>query len=149
MPAIRPIAIGLIWNNGSLLVEHGFDAVTGQQFFRPPGGAIEFGERAADALRREFMEEIEAELTDPQLLTVIENIFDYNGRPHHEVVFVFEARFTDSLLYDRTEFTIQDADPASVASWKSLAEMAGDERPLRPNGLTAVLTHRRRSTNRL
>ncbi len=89
------------------------------------------------------MEEIEAELTDPQLLTVIENIFDYNGRPHHEVVFVFEAQFADSLLYHRTEFAIQDADPQGIASWKTLAEMAGDQRPLRPKGLTAVLRPRR------
>ena len=136
---IRPIAIGVIWNNGSLLVEHGFDSVGQKQFFRPPGGAIEFGERAVDALRREFIEELGAELIEPKLVTVIENIFEYEAQPHHELVFVFEARFKDSRLYERAEFEIQEVSVRTAASWKSLDELAGGARPLYPEGLVAVL----------
>ena len=136
---IRPIAIGVIWNNGSLLVEHGFDSVKQKHFFRPPGGAIEFGERAVDALRREFIEELGAELIEPKLVTVIENIFDYEAQPHHELVFVFEARFKDSQLYERAEFEIQEVSVRTTASWKSLDELAGRARPLYPDGLVAVL----------
>ena len=136
---IRPIAIGVIWNNGSLLVEHGFDSVKQKHFFRPPGGAIEFGERAVDALRREFIEELGAELIEPKLVTVIENIFEYEAQPHHELVFVFEARFKDSRLYERAEFEIQEVSVRTAASWKSLDELAGGARPLYPEGLVAVL----------
>jgi ADP-ribose pyrophosphatase YjhB (NUDIX family) len=136
---IRPIAIGVIWNNGSLLVEHGFDAVKQKHFFRPPGGAIEFGERAVDALRREFIEELDAELIEPKLVTVIENIFEYEAQPHHELVFVFDARFKDSRLYEREEFAIQELTVRTTASWKSLDELAGGARPLYPDGLVEVL----------
>ena len=136
---IRPIAIGVIWNNGSLLVEHGFDSVKQKHFLRPPGGAIEFGERAVDALRREFIEELGAELIEPKLVTVIENIFEYEAQPHHELVFVFEARFKDSRLYERAEFEIQEVSVRTAASWKSLDELAGGARPLYPEGLVAVL----------
>ena len=136
---IRPIAIGLIWNNGSLLVEHGFDSVTGRHFFRPPGGAIEFGERAVDALRREFNEELSAELVEPKLVTVIENIFDYESRPHHELVFIFEARFKDPRLYARAEFEIREVTVRTTASWKSLGELQSGGGPLYPDGLMAVL----------
>jgi ADP-ribose pyrophosphatase YjhB (NUDIX family) len=136
---IRPIAIGLIWNNGSLLVEHGFDSVKQKHFFRPPGGAIEFGERAVDALRREFIEELGAELIEPKLIIVIENIFEYEAQPHHELVFIFEARFKDSRLYERTEFVIQELNVRTTASWKSPGELGSGGRPLYPDGLMAVL----------
>jgi ADP-ribose pyrophosphatase YjhB (NUDIX family) len=135
---IRPIAIGLIWNNRALLVEHGFDSAKGQHFFRPPGGAIEFGERAVDALRREFREELSAELIDPKLVIVLENVFDYEAQPHHELVFVFEARFKDSELYERSEFAIQELNVRTTASWKSLDEL-GNGGTLYPDGLMAVL----------
>jgi ADP-ribose pyrophosphatase YjhB (NUDIX family) len=137
---IRQISIGLIWNNGSLLVEHGFDSVKGEHFFRPPGGAIEFGERAIDALRREFIEELEAELLDAKLITVLENLFQYEAQPGHELVFVFEAKFKDSRLYERAEFAIQELNVHTSASWKSLSELAGSERPLYPDGLKALLS---------
>lgn len=136
---IRPIAIGLIWNNGSLLVEHGFDSVKQKHFFRPPGGAIEFGERAVDALRREFIEELGAELTEPKLVTVIENIFEYEAQPHHELVFVFEAGFSDPRLYERAQFEIQEVTVRTTASWKPLDGLADGGKPLYPEGLMAVL----------
>ena len=136
---IRPIAIGLIWNKDSLLVEHGFDSVKGEHFFRPPGGAIEFGEPAVDALRREFLEELDAELSEPRLITVLENLFHYEGQPHHEVVFIFEARFKDARLYQRAEFTIQEPSARATASWKSFKELVSHEQRLYPDGLTAML----------
>jgi 8-oxo-dGTP pyrophosphatase MutT (NUDIX family) len=46
---------------------------------RPIGGAIEFGERAANALQREFMEELGEVITAPKLITVIESLFEHHG----------------------------------------------------------------------
>lgn len=138
---IRPIAIGVIWRDGHLLVQHGNDPDTGAQFFRPPGGAIEFGERAADALRREFIEELQAELADVQLVTVLENPFTYKGTDYHEIVFVFEARFADRRLYERDTFTLQETTVQAKASWKDFGEL-GRAEALYPGGLTQVLQNR-------
>lgn len=139
---IRPIAIGVIWRDGHLLVQHGIDPDTGVPFFRPPGGAIEFGERAADALRREFMEELEAELADVRLVTVLENPFSYKGIDYHEIVFVFEAQFADRRLYERDTFTLQETRVQATASWKDLDELGRVEAPLYPGGLMHVLRNR-------
>lgn len=51
-----------------VLLEHGFDSARQERFYRPLGGAIEFGERAADAVQREIREELGAELEALRLL---------------------------------------------------------------------------------
>jgi ADP-ribose pyrophosphatase YjhB (NUDIX family) len=118
-------------------VEHGYDSLKKEHFCRPPGGALEFGERAVEALRREFLEEFHAELAEASLLTVLENIFTFEGQQHHEIAFVFEAQFRDPGMYERTEFEILDV--RTTASWKSLTELAASSTPLYPEGLLAFL----------
>ena len=53
---IRPIALCLITHKGRLLVFEGSSPEQGS-FFRPLGGGIEFGERAAEAAVREMQED--------------------------------------------------------------------------------------------
>lgn len=137
---IRPIAIALIWKDASLLVAHGVEPLKGEPFFRPLGGGIEFGERASDALRREFVEEIGAELCDERFITVLENLFRYDGQQHHELVFVFEARFKDARLYERAEFAIHEQNMSTTASWQPLSELIGGETPFYPMGLKTVVS---------
>jgi ADP-ribose pyrophosphatase YjhB (NUDIX family) len=79
--------------------EDGLDHVTGERFFRPLGGAVEFGEAAVDALRREIREELDDEIEHPVLLGVLENLFQFDGTPCHEIVFVFEARLVNTSVY--------------------------------------------------
>jgi len=126
-----------------LLVEEGYDSVKGQRFFRPPGGAIEFGEHAVDAVRREFREELNAELSDERLATVIENVFSYEGQLHHEVVFVFDAQFRDPGMYERADVEILEPAVRTTASWKSLRELGAGDTPLYPEGLSEFLAGRR------
>ena len=78
-PPIRPIAICIVWRNDEPLVFEGRDEHRDLTFYRPLGGAIEFGERSEDAVRRELREEIGAELEDVRLLTVSENVFTFQG----------------------------------------------------------------------
>jgi hypothetical protein len=68
---IRPIANGIFRCDDRILVGHGHDVLKGERFCRPPGGAIEFGERAAEALRCEIREEVRAEIAEPHLLAVL------------------------------------------------------------------------------
>jgi ADP-ribose pyrophosphatase YjhB (NUDIX family) len=51
----------------------------GGLFHRPLGGHVEFGEYAADTVRREFVEEISQELAEVRLAGVLENIFTWGG----------------------------------------------------------------------
>jgi ADP-ribose pyrophosphatase YjhB (NUDIX family) len=43
--------------------------------WRPLGGTIEFGERAAEALKREFLEELDKPIREPLPLAVLENLY--------------------------------------------------------------------------
>ena len=119
---IRASALGLIRRGDALLVQHGIDPVSGGVFYRLPGGGIEHGERAIDALRREFREELGAELAEPTLLTVVENIFESGDATFHEIVFVFEARLADPGRYAQDSFVIVETGTRAHGSWKTAVD---------------------------
>ncbi|MGH2403262.1 MAG: NUDIX domain-containing protein [bacterium] len=78
---IRPLAICVFRDGENILVAEGTDDIKGETFYRPLGGAIEFGEYARDTLVREMREEIGAEITDLRYLGALENVFTYMGDP--------------------------------------------------------------------
>lgn len=142
---IRVLAIGVFWRGDSILLARGTDPESGQAFHRPLGGGVEFGERAADALQREIQEELGAHIDAPRLLGVLENLFHYAGQPHHEIVFVFDARFSDPAWYERAALPVVEAGTGwEDARWIPLADLhAGSER-VTPAGLLALLQARPR-----
>ena len=119
---IRLLAIAVFRAGDRILVARGRDPATGAAFYRPLGGGVEFGERAAAALAREIHEELGAEILEPQLLGVLENLFAYDGRPRHEVVFVYDARFRDPALYARDALAVVEPGAGwEPARWVPLA----------------------------
>ena len=139
---IRPLAICIFRDGDRILVGEGNDPVKRETFYRPLGGGIEFGERAEEALRREVREEIGAEIESPVYLFTLENIFTFNGEMGHEIVMIFDARFTDEMLYAQetiagTEFDGTQSFPFK-ALWKRLDEFGADA-PLYPDGLLDAL----------
>lgn len=103
--------------------------------WRPLGGSIEFGERAADALRREFAEEVGLLITEPTLLTVIENLYSHHGAAGHEIVFVFEAKLADDTYYGREAYSFDDGGVRNEVRWVGLANFMRGEAELFPAGL--------------
>ena len=93
--AIRVIAICLFRRDDQILVFAGFDRVKGTAYYRPLGGGVDAGETSAQALVREMQEELGAEVTDLQLVGVLESIFTVDERAGHEIVFVYDGRFVD------------------------------------------------------
>jgi len=135
-PAIRTIALGIVRRGNELLVFDAYDSVKGERFLRPLGGGIEFGERAADAVVRELHEETGSGARVLRLLGVLENVFVHEGRPGHEVAFVFEVELEDRSLYDRDELevveVIRGEEQRIRAIWIDPATL---ETPLYPDGL--------------
>jgi len=142
---VRAIAIGVVRDGERLLVGEGRDASKGGQvFYRPLGGTIEFGEPAAETVRREFREEIHANVAVGQLLGVLENVFVYEGNPGHEIVFAFEARLADDRLRRVKSIASVESDGiAFVARWIPLHAFRTGTAPLYPDGLLELIDQER------
>jgi len=134
---IRPIALCVCRDRKRILVAEFHDRKQDRVFYRPLGGTIEFGERSEDAVRREFIEEIGAELTDLRYLGTLENIFTYEGQVGHEIVLVYDGRLADPALYEKESFQGNDPLPFR-AVWKDLDEF-NSRMPVYPDGLIELL----------
>ena len=130
---IRPIALGLIEHEGHVFVSQGEDSLTGEVFYRFLGGGIDFGETSQAALAREFVEEIQAELTAIEYITCLDHIFVYNGKPKHELIQLFRAQFVDSKFFQLQEtFRFVEGKRVDQAQWIETSRVLSGEYRLVP-----------------
>jgi 8-oxo-dGTP pyrophosphatase MutT (NUDIX family) len=116
------------------------DADGGVVGFRSIGGGIEDGETSREAVEREVAEELGVAITEPVLLDVVENIFEFRGQPGHEIVFVYEAQFVDPADYDRAHFEIREPNFETYnAAWKDIDEFRSGRQTLLPRSLLGLL----------
>ena len=139
---IRPLALGIVWRGQALLVFEGYDRVKRETFYRPLGGGIEFGEHSQDAIRREFREELGAELADVRYVATLENIFICDGRGGHEIVLLYEVTLADPSFYRRETFEVREEEARYVARWMPLLGFGADGPPLYPDGLLELVRGR-------
>jgi len=133
---IRPIALGLAIKNGKVLVSKGYDKVKDQTFYRCLGGGIEFLEKSNEALKREFKEEIGADVTVKDFLGLEENIFTFNGKNGHELIFVYTVDVKDSDYKDN--YTIID-EVDSYAVWMDIEQFKNGKEILYPTTVIKYL----------
>lgn len=62
----------------------------GYYFF--PGGHINFGESIRDAFIREIKEELNTNVKNFSFIGMVDNIYEEEGKKHHEINFVFDAK---------------------------------------------------------
>jgi ADP-ribose pyrophosphatase YjhB (NUDIX family) len=138
---IRPQVLGVARRDGALFVSELTDPGSGETFYRPPGGGVEFGERSAKAVVREFREELDATVEPVGYLGTVENRFEWNGDPAHEIAVVHEVEFEDDRFYEEAPFRGVDAGGAVTydATWEPLGDLLAGERPLYPEGLAELL----------
>jgi 8-oxo-dGTP pyrophosphatase MutT (NUDIX family) len=136
---VRAVAIGVIRRGSDLLVVAVQDDAGATIGWRPLGGTIELGERAAAALQRELVEELGFAVDAPKLLTVLERIYGHYDAIGHEIVFVFEAAFRDPDAYQRERFRFHDGGVDNHARWIDLGRFRSGAARLFPVGLIDVL----------
>ena len=139
---IRPLAICVFRHHDRILVAEGYDSVKKEYFYRPLGGAIEFGELSVGTICRELMEEIHAEVNVESLkyLGTVENIFYFNGNPGHEIVLIYDGALKEPGLYQQNEILGKEAEGEDVrALWKRIDEFGEGKSILYPTGLLEIL----------
>ena len=115
-----------------LLFSRGYDEVKKQAFLRPLGGHVEFGERGEETIRREMKEELGCDAHDVKFVSVIENLFTYNGKKGHEIILVYEGKLARESLYRKNSFTFTEGDRTSIAGWFSRADVEREGIPVYP-----------------
>lgn len=127
---IRPIALGLAIKDNKLLVGEGFDNVKSETFYRCLGGGIEFLEKSSDALKREFKEEIGANINVKNYLGISENIFMYKGKNAHELILFYSIDISDKDY--KEEYIINDDCGRYKAKWIDIDEFKSKNKILYP-----------------
>ena len=127
---IRPIVLGLAVKDNKLLVSEGFDNVKKQTFYRCLGGGIEFLEKSTDDLKREFKEEINIDIVIKDFLGISENIFTYEGKNAHELVFYYNINILDKDY--KEEYVVTDDNGQSKAVWIDINEFKSRNKILYP-----------------
>lgn len=111
---IEVIARGLWVRDGKLLVcrnvKHGHCYL--------PGGHVEAGEPATEALRREFVEETGEDVTVGALCIVAEQLFSQRGTPRHELSFVFHVEHSGEPGHD-----VRSLEPGIRFEWLGVGEL--------------------------
>ena len=139
MPTPRVSVLAVIRHpaTGALLVNEFYDPTEDVTFHRPCGGGVDWQEPAAHALVREFREEFGLAVEVGARLGVIENIFTFNGRQGHEVLFLYAARLAEHAAYEIERFDCRDV-PGEYAIWRA-PSVPDDLIPLYPLGLRDLL----------
>ena len=127
---IRPIALGLAIKNNKLLVSEGFDKVKNETFYRCLGGGIEFLEKSEKALKREFLEEINVDITVKDFLGISENIFTYQGKKAHELILFYSIDISDENY--KEEYKVIDDHGETIAKWIDIEEFKNKNKILYP-----------------
>lgn len=133
MPVIRNISVGLPVKEGHVLALEGRDEHKEQDFLRAIGGGIEFGERAVEALHREFMEELGVVVEAAQVLGVFDNLFTYEGEEFHEIAHVFavQSAALDAVPLDAELHVLDEGSPVR---WVPIIDIREGRRLLYPAG---------------
>lgn len=140
---LRVIAIGLHWRGEALLaaeVPRDDGSIKG---LRPLGGGVEFGETWAEALAREFDEELSVriKITGPPL--VLENIYEHEGVRGHEIVFAAPIEFEGQAFAHQDEIEgVEDNGARFRARWHRLDDLDSQGLALYPTGLKHALLGR-------
>ncbi len=108
-------------------------------FHRLIGGGVEHGETALEAVRREVREELGATLLDAELLGVLENIFELDGEPGHEVVFVHTGRLDPVDTVPPGGGVFEDCGRPMPVEWRPVDDSTLLLLPLYPSGAGALV----------
>jgi ADP-ribose pyrophosphatase YjhB (NUDIX family) len=133
---IRVKTLAWIEHDNFLFVVKMHDSDKADDYYRPPGGSVEFGETTSEALHREMKEEMNTTITIKGSPLIIENLFMCDGEMGHEIDYLYPAHFNDERYYEMKSFDLIEANGETFqASWISLERCLSGELRLVPEAL--------------
>lgn len=140
MTQIRPKSMVILLSDDHskhVVSAHGFTRENPAGFHRLIGGGIEFGERRRDAAIREVEEELGVRLETVTEVGVTESIFEVDGEPRHEIVFVYWAYLPEGIV-NKQGGTFAEADGCPLhVIWRDVTD---DTTTLYPNGAQEIVS---------
>ena len=128
----RVKAMCIFTHDDKTLASKGYDAIKKEHFYRVLGGSVEFGETSEEGVRREIKEELLCEIENLKLLSVVENIFEFEDRTGHEIVFIYKGDLSNKDLYKNDKIRIVEPYKEFDAEWISISEILTGKIPLYP-----------------
>lgn len=129
-------ACAIIIHNNKLLVHNNVN----ESHVALVGGRVEAGESSEQTIKREIMEEMGKEIEILEYVTTIENFFDADDMPYHEIMFVYRVDFKneeDKKIVDSI-YNVEGDDELRY-DWIDLDKI--DEYPLKPKILKNMITN--------
>jgi len=129
-------------------------ATDGLDGWHLPGGRVEFGESAAEAVLRELREEAQLNLKAGELVLITEDRVTLHGNLHHEICFYYAIPWPDDLPPNTAQ---QNAAHQHTFRWFHVADLGelrmlpphmGDYLQLNTTGLHHLSIDRRTSNQR-
>ena len=124
---------GIAVHEGRLLVEHNVR----YGFCFTPGGRVEYGENAVQALSRELDEEFGGDVQIGPLVIVADNLFELDGIRYQEVDLYFVIEFPPEHPILGREGRFEATEPNLVYQWLPLDEL--QEADLKPQFLRELV----------
>ncbi|WP_433772293.1 NUDIX domain-containing protein [Bacillus wiedmannii] len=134
-PRLRAEAMILNDDHSKVLVQ----CDENESFYRFPGGSIEFGETAKEAIERELWEEYNLEVFVQELAVVNENVFEWNGEKGHHCTLIHWGTVREVVTNEIRHKEHEDI----ILIWKSIEELKA--KPTYPEGILSYLEENNRN----
>ena len=113
------------------------------KYYALPGGKIEVLETVKDALKRELIEELGIEVEVKDIVSVVENFFEFNNEKVHQYIFSYEVKLLDDKYNNLDEFEGIETLKEVIFKWFDIDEL--DEEFIKPNYLVKQLKSNEKS----
>jgi 8-oxo-dGTP pyrophosphatase MutT (NUDIX family) len=139
---IKVKSLAWIEKQGMIFVVRMPDSVKMDQFYRPIGGSVEYGETSLEAVIREVKEELQTEIQVTGKPLILENLFTCDGKFGHEIDFIYPASFVDSRFYENKSYRLIEADGCEfTALWIPISDCLNGKSDWCPNPFWKGIKH--------
>ena len=112
---------GVLLNNGKILIQRGIDDTE----FALPGGHVAWGETSAEALVREYMEELGANISIDRLLWVEETFWKWGVNKAHTICHYYLVNLSSPIQIPNsgTFKSLKTDESRLIFQWVDLSEL--------------------------